>query len=171
MLNHTNLLHKSAIFGAIFWDPTSSHIYGIHFIMVPYAYAKKYKKIVMRYHAAFEKNAFHFFRTFNLKLVPFGSMSLIQVWGILLAPKMVGFLTNLQFLKSSGSQQRAHKLCSIKSLKVQMIFKNEKFRFFFQKLIFLRFKTEYFCFYLTLSDIFCPPFSVNLQKCKMIYPC
>ena len=75
LLNHTNLLHKSVIFGAIFWDPTSSHIYGIHFIMVPYAYAKKYKKIVMRYHAAFEKNTFYFFRPFDLKLVPFSSMN------------------------------------------------------------------------------------------------
>ena len=36
--------------------------------MVPYAYAKKYKKIVMRYHAAFEKNAFHFFDLFDLKM-------------------------------------------------------------------------------------------------------
>ena len=28
--------------------------------MIPYAYVKKYQKIVMRYHAAFEKNAFQY---------------------------------------------------------------------------------------------------------------
>ena len=58
----------------------------------------------MRYHAAFEKNTFYFFRPFDLKLIPFGSMNWIQVLDILLVPKMVGFFKKIQFLKSSGSQ-------------------------------------------------------------------